>query len=538
MPPRRVVNRLKLGPIVGRTSESAATVWIQVFDNPKFYTLQVQGAGVFQFFSTEAPGPLEFRTAIAIAGGLRPDWRYAYTVLRNGRRVPSSRGTFRTMPQPGSMANILFCPISCNSAEEIGAWPALRRFVDEAKPHFLLMMGDQVYIDDDKPNIFKEHFESPPAVRRKALVDKYRLNWSRDDVQHVLSNVPVYMMWDDHEIRDGWGSLASDSPTLADKYPRGRFIFDKCDAYFRDARDVYWHFQGCHNPEPVPPFTGAPFVDRHPMPFAFRCGRILVLMIDSRGTRDVFRKEFPILGAAQWTFIDQVFAGLPEDVDVLVVMTPTPIASMDPHGASQKLVGRRTDDVEAFKRGDIKRVLEPASTEEFADLALAVAGSHLSRLTGAPANLGNFKVSNIDEARDQWSHEFARPEQKLLLEKAARARLTNRISGSARELLFVSGDIHVGAIFDISISEPPCKVVSLTSSGVSTIENPIPTVGSILDDDFSVASGIHSTLRDVVTKFNFGVVQVVPTGTGATIVTSIAHEGNAFAVGVDIADLV
>jgi len=104
VPPRRVVNRLKLGPIVGHTSESVSTIWIQVFDDPSVYALLVQGAGLFQFASTEAPGPLEFRTAIAIADGLRPDWRYTYTVLRKGRRVPSARGTFRTMPQPGSTA--------------------------------------------------------------------------------------------------------------------------------------------------------------------------------------------------------------------------------------------------------------------------------------------------------------------------------------------------------------------------------------------------------------------------------------------------
>ena len=59
-----------------------------------------------------------------------------------------------------------------------------------------------------------------------------------------------YMVWDDHDIRDGWGSLAADSPTMAAQHPRGAPIFRKCTAYFEDARDVYWHFQGCRNPLP------------------------------------------------------------------------------------------------------------------------------------------------------------------------------------------------------------------------------------------------------------------------------------------------
>jgi hypothetical protein len=529
---------LQLGPIVGHTTESMSVVWIQAFDDPARYQLRVQGVGLFPFVGTEAPGVLEFRTALAVADGLRPDWRYSYTVLRDGRVVPGARGSFRTMPLPGSMASILFCPISCSRAAEPGAWDAFARFVDEAKPHFVLMMGDQVYIDEDEPDVFEAHFDSPSPVRRRALADKYRLNWSRPQIRQVQARVPTYMMWDDHEIRDGWGSLASDSPTMAARHPPGRFIFEACDAYFRDARDVYWHFQACHNAPLPPPFTGPPFAGRQALPCVFTCGRVLVLMLDSRGDRDVFRPALPVLGAPQWSLIDRVVDEIPPEIDALVVMTPTPIASMDPHGASQKLVGRRTDDVEAFRRGDLEGVLDPESTKSARDLGLAVAGSHLSRFTGAPANLGSFKVANIDEARDQWSHAFARPEQRRLLETAARARLTNRVPGAPRGLIFVSGDIHVGAIFDISMPEFETEIVSLTSSGISTVTVPTPTVGATLDDDFAVAPGIRSTLREVVTEFNFGVVQVVPTGTGAEIVPALAHESAAFAVGLDIGDLV
>jgi hypothetical protein len=74
-------------------------------------------------------------------------------------------------------------------------------------------------------------------------------------------------------LRDGWGSLAGDSPTLLAKYPRGQLIYEEMDAYFRDARDAGWHFRGCHNAPLTPPFTGAPFVGRRPMQFAFECDR-------------------------------------------------------------------------------------------------------------------------------------------------------------------------------------------------------------------------------------------------------------------------
>ncbi len=538
MPVRRAVNRLVLGPVVGHTTHESSTIWIQVFDDPARYQLRVQGVGLFPFVSTEPQGFLEFGTAIAFAQDLRPDWRHSYTVLRDGRAVAAARGSFRTMPLPGSNASVLFCPISCNRAGELGAWEAFQSFVDEARPHFVLMMGDQVYMDEDKPDVFVEHLDSDSSVRRRALAEKIRLNWSREPVRKVMANVPTYMMWDDHDIRDGWGSSASDSPTLAARFPKGRAIFELCDAWFRDARDVYWHFQACRNPPLDPLFTGGPpFVGRQAMPWVFRCGRVLVLMLDSRGERDVFRSQFPVLGETQWTYIDQVLGALPTDVDALVVMTPTPLTSMDPNGTSQKLLGGRTDDVEAFKRGDRKNALDPVSTEEKSQLALAFAGAHLSRLSGSPVNLGNFKISNVDEARDQWSNKFSRAEQRLLLDKVAAARLTNRLSEQPRALLLVSGDIHVGAIFDIALSHPECKITSLTSSGISTVTVPTPLVGVTLDEDFAVSKGIRSTLREVVTTFNYGVVQVVPTGTSADIFPALAHEGNSFAVGIDVADL-
>jgi len=438
------------------------------------------------------------------------------------------------------MANVLFCAISCNSVLADGAWEALGKFVAEAKPHFILMMGDQVYIDEDKQNIFEEFLESPPPVRRKALAEKYRMNWSREPVRRVMANVPTYMMWDDHDIRDGWGSLASDSETLVQLYPRGKDIFLKSTAFFEDARDVYWHFQACHNPLAFP---GQPPLhnERRAMPYVFRCGRLMVLMLDSRGERDVFREELPILGSRQWQFIGEVFDGLPEDVDALAVMTPTPIASLDPHGQSQKLMGERTDDVESFKKGDFHGLFNPhkaeTDLEKVEDFVKAAVSARLSRLTGSPVNWGFFQISNIDEARDQWSHKFSRPEQTALIRAAGKARLTNRSTGSPRGLIFLSGDIHTGCIFDITVSDPSYKVTSLTSSGISTVEERTLTVGVLIDEDFEVAPGIRSTLREVVIEFNFGVIQVTPTGSGAEIVPSLAHEGNSFAVGLDVSDL-
>jgi hypothetical protein len=264
----------------------------------------------------------------------------------------------------------------------------------------------------------------------------------------------------------------------------------------------------------------------------------MMLVLDSRGERDIFRKDYPILGQRQWQFIDEVCARLPPDVDALAVVTATPIASQDPDGQTQRLMGGRTDDVEAFKRGDEKELFSPKSTKDVADLLKVIASAKIARFTGQNPNLGDFQISNLDEARDQWSHRFARREQKDLLTKTFKARFTNRNAASGREVVFLSGDIHIGCIFDISAMLPPTKAVSLTSSGISQIDDTQPLVGTFIDEEFSLAFGIRSTLRDVVNQFNFGVVQVQPTGSGAEISAVLAHEGNGFAFGLDVKDLI
>ena len=147
------------------------------------------------------------------------------------------------------------------------------------------------------------------------------------------------MLWSDHEIRDGWGSWASDSPTLQAKYPRGAAIAAQYNAYFEDARKVYWHFQMCHNlatPIAEPYVAGT----RTAIPVQFQCGRLSVVMLDDRGERDLWRESNRALGDAQWSFLEnELLPNLPPDVDALAIATQGPIVGMAPGGEAMRRVG-------------------------------------------------------------------------------------------------------------------------------------------------------------------------------------------------------
>jgi hypothetical protein len=533
-PPRR----LQLGPIVGHTDDSSSRIWIRSFDVPQSYTLRVAGHGTFPFVCTSS----EFCTAVALAHDLRPDWIYRYEVLRAGRLVIGSAGTFRTMPAMGSMSETSFVVCSCSSQTDIGLWERLAAHIEQARPRFLLAIGDQVYLDADgrEPGVWKAHRDSPPAQRRAAMGDKYQENWDRAPIRRIFANIPTYMMWDDHEIRDGWGSIAPDSPTLAARHPGSAWISQIYSAYFEDARDLYWHFQQTHNPPALghlvePPASGR----RQSLPYFFVCARIGVLMVDARGERDPWRPdETPILGSEQWRFIDDTLAALPAEIDLIVIVTPGPIVATSPTGGQQHLVGHRDDDVALFRKRDLEglRALEDTSGDKI-DIVSAAAGAWLRTNFGYPARWRNFRLSDIDDARDQWCNVFSRPEQERLIRAAAAAQFTNRAAHAPRVVLFAGGDLHVGGIFDLELGSPRLETQCMVASGIGKRPDRDDrkwVLGAVMDDHFEVASGIRARLRGAVTDFNFGAVSVIPMAGGTPRVQpTLVHQGAAWAGGLD-----
>lgn len=506
---------LLLGPIVGHTDTRTTRVWIRVDDDPAHYKLRVRGVGSVPFVALEAVP--EFGTAQARIDGLAADTEYRYQVLRHGRVLPGAHGRVRTMPDPVSMAPVQFVFMSCNAQEGDGAWKLLAKQVAKARPHFMVMMGDQVYVDQDA-GVWKSHIDKPQAVRRAAIAAKYQDNWSRPLLRQVMANVPTYMVWDDHEIRDGWGSWAPDSPTMAERHRRGRKLFERHDAFFRDARDVYLQFQMAHNPTAQRP-QGA---ERLAMPFLVRCGRMALLVLDGRGERDVFRKAMPVLGAAQWQFIDETIQALDAGIDALAIVTGAPIAVMSPRSLGHLALGRLQPDVRLFRRGDRNRL----------DALVNDGGVRLPHTAvGAAARNGLREKTLhalrgvIDEVRDQWSHHASRPEQERLLRAAATASRINREGLPPRAVSFLGGDIHMAARYNLTVRKPRAKLELAVSSGISQISKKLKDGPVTVDRDFGVAKGIRAQRTLFMQKHNFGWFEMVPTGGTPKTLATIVHEG-------------
>ncbi|MCB1744407.1 MAG: alkaline phosphatase family protein [Gammaproteobacteria bacterium] len=207
--------------------------------------------------------------------------------------------------------------VSCNGrADADTAWPddsrnamwsRLRAEHQRAPMQLLLQGGDQLYAD----GVLKAHAEvgdwlrgdpgrqSPnvsaaveTAIRRYYLRTYIRC-FERTDTAWLMARVPSLMMWDDHDIVDGWGSLKEqrlDSPI-------GQAVFD-------NARRFFMRFQlGCAEHESPPNALDG---NGRNLGWICRLPGFSVLAPDLRSERRPHR----VLGEPSWTALERALAAL------------------------------------------------------------------------------------------------------------------------------------------------------------------------------------------------------------------------------------
>ncbi len=186
----------------------------------------------------------------------RTVWLYDFALPSTERAAYRLGGErFEVEPVCGAATRIAY--VSCNGQEEGDwtrdiderdiMWTRLAR-ENEARPFALMLQGgDQLYADD----VTKCHREVeawwalPQAERadqplssegreamRRFYFDRYCGTFARPAMKALAARVPSVMMWDDHDIVDGWGSYPQ--PML--EGPIGRGLFES-------AREMFLLFQ-------------------------------------------------------------------------------------------------------------------------------------------------------------------------------------------------------------------------------------------------------------------------------------------------------
>ncbi len=207
---------LKQGIATTEVTDQSALVWVQAEDMAAVEIHLFEGApeepirlhGVHRLEIS----PERDRTGVMPFVGLTPDRAYHYRVF-----AQKGKGSVSKVPDhPEAVGRFVTPPLSSASRPVRFVWggdlggqsrcrtpgegyeiftPMLK-----AKPDFALLLGDLIYGDDpclSPPNLSGSDFVSTTVDQFRA---KHRYQREDPALQRFLAAVPVYAMWDDHEV--------------------------------------------------------------------------------------------------------------------------------------------------------------------------------------------------------------------------------------------------------------------------------------------------------------------------------------------------
>lgn len=272
------------------------------------------------------------------------------------------------------------------------------------QPEFVLGLGDQIYVDpdpeSDEPIAFfggdrsdKWLIEADTETLYAAFRTVYKYNFSYPPLDGALSKLSSKMMWDDHEIRDGWGSQGDEHKG---KWPE----------YFKIARHAFIANQLLRNilPDTITQAQYDKLISDESVlhqQFQHR-QKTHFLMLDSRSTRNT-------------------------------------------HNAPPLF--------ESSTQNQVNRWLQQGSKNQ-GDLYVLTVGTPLFPSKGEKTGFFAknfvlpFKKGLIDDVRDAWASRQNEPSRQQLI-----AQLRQHFADNPQDrLLVLSGDVHYSSLFALAIN--------------------------------------------------------------------------------------
>lgn len=402
---------------------------------------------------------------------LEPDTVYHYAIVADPPKLagPGESGKqeyrrwrfgfekdhcFKTPHISSKHKEVTFGLFSCHDPFKKGTsgidlWDDFYDILNEYHANFVVGAGDQVYMDSTKEDIWDWVKENKDSLwdefrrNKEGLIEYfktiyryvYRKYWSFPELRKVFRSFPMYMIWDDHEIMDGWGSYTDDE--LSDKldslfeWENKKQNLFLARAMYEAAQAVYVEYQHSHNPVNTLKPSGAPLFD-----YPFSQGDIGLYVLDVRGHRKFKGKDKDgedindgesILGKPQFSrFQSWIQSPETQKKKALFIITPVPIVHW---------------------HSTIVNVLD----------------------------IGTVK----DDFRDEWDHESNHKERNKLLNL-----VFDYSKQEGKPVVFLSGDVHCAAAFKLTRSgkhHAKAKIFQFTSSAITRPPAPKFTSGMVLD---------------------------------------------------------
>eukprot|EP01098_Paradermamoeba_levis_P005542 TRINITY_DN2334_c0_g1_i2.p1 TRINITY_DN2334_c0_g1~~TRINITY_DN2334_c0_g1_i2.p1 ORF type:complete len:689 (-),score=149.41 TRINITY_DN2334_c0_g1_i2:203-2149(-) len=296
-----------VGPVIGFVSETTARVLAEVdidaevtctlvnIDKDTKHTaklaLRSKRPGVFKF-SDLTPGCVHL------------------VEFPDTTNVDSRKGRLRTQKIDAPTYNVV--SLSCNSLgeeEEPVVWDSLiEKYLEPGYVDLILHVGDQVYADAAFINGLAMVKEAQKAKKfddegvrrqlqeeiRELYRDFYRRTWNYPPTRKALSMVSNVSIWDDHDIRDDWGSHSKDRDPESDEYFVGL-----------QARQTFWEYQR-QLWDDVFDAQGKVAKNVQTESHFHKLGSLGIIVMDSRGSRTFYYdSDRPFVSTYQWNLIQE-----------------------------------------------------------------------------------------------------------------------------------------------------------------------------------------------------------------------------------------
>lgn len=217
-----------LGPFLGYVTTTSVKVWLHLEGGAdRVYVTVHRDLDARELLASGELRLSEDRlhTDCITIEDLNPNTKYYYRLWTNpAHSIPLdlqglTHGDlcFRTLPDdPEGSEQIDFLLLSCHNPFASGqdgcdghaVWADIPQIIASEcnkSVRFALLVGDQVYADEWESRLLAEPDE---RARLCLYLDAYRTFWSNIHYRRVLCALPSVMIWDDHDITDGWGSRA------------------------------------------------------------------------------------------------------------------------------------------------------------------------------------------------------------------------------------------------------------------------------------------------------------------------------------------
>ncbi len=327
------MSTLNVGPILGLESDIRYTVCFSTAKTVNTASITADG----KQHAAEAVGETASSTVWRVAMDIQPgnEGRHiAYQIKLDGElgRCQNKRSEWMFYV-PGKDEHPQMVYASCNGFSSLDLmhktknpyylWQAMAEQHRQAPFALLIMGGDQLYGDsiwtsvrqleswNQKGHDEKVNFTPRPQLRQKInqFYDTlYQQRWNNEHMSLMLASIPSVMMWDDHDIFDGWGSY----PPELQECPVFQAIFEAAKHHFE-----LFQVRSRKN-------TSLLDAQASHYAFAFRFRAYHVLGLDNRAERALHQ----VMSEGQWSLIKR-YLNKEATSGHLLVMSGVPVVYRD-----------------------------------------------------------------------------------------------------------------------------------------------------------------------------------------------------------------